>query len=230
MKILKTLLASAAVIGLASTAHAGVIYTNPLSAAIDFGDCSFNNVCAAAFARGDDFAAQLFHLNGAAIITDASFSDLDHGAGPTDATWAFIMADGAGGLPGTILAVGTDAITTNNSLGTDGFYSFMEHVFNIGTVALGPGDYYFAVQAITTNFSNYLAAGTTTTGAAETHDSGVSWAPGYEGIGGVAVTLYGTGNVGPGIPEPATWALMLAGFGAVGVALRRRTRTAALAA
>jgi hypothetical protein len=30
---------------------------------------------------------------------------------------------------------------------------------------------------------------------------------------------------GPGaVPEPSTWALMLAGFSAVGVALRRRTR------
>jgi hypothetical protein len=35
------------------------------------------------------------------------------------------------------------------------------------------------------------------------------------------VTL-GLPDVGPGIPEPATWALMLVGFGAVGAALRRR--------
>ena len=30
--------------------------------------------------------------------------------------------------------------------------------------------------------------------------------------------------VAPAVPEPATWALMIAGFGAVGYAMRRRTR------
>ena len=43
------------------------------------------------------------------------------------------------------------------------------------------------------------------------------------GIGGIAITG------GGGIPEPATWALMLAGMGGVGAALRAR-RKAALAA
>jgi hypothetical protein len=35
--------------------------------------------------------------------------------------------------------------------------------------------------------------------------------------------------VTPAVPEPATWAMMLAGFGAVGAAVRRRRPTAALA-
>ena len=42
-------------------------------------------------------------------------------------------------------------------------------------------------------------------------------------------TLYTTGTP-PGVPEPATWAMMLFGFGAAGTALRRsRRRTTALA-
>jgi hypothetical protein len=42
-------------------------------------------------------------------------------------------------------------------------------------------------------------------------------------------TLYTTGSP-PGVPEPATWAMMLFGFGAAGTALRRsRRRTTALA-
>ncbi len=41
----------------------------------------------------------------------------------------------------------------------------------------------------------------------------------------------GVGNsiLGDGVPEPATWALMLGGFGLMGVALRRRGRMAAAA-
>lgn len=36
-----------------------------------------------------------------------------------------------------------------------------------------------------------------------------------------------TDVVGPGIPEPATWGLLIAGFAATGAALRRRRRVAA---
>lgn len=36
----------------------------------------------------------------------------------------------------------------------------------------------------------------------------------------------GIGSDNPGIPEPSAWALMLAGFGGLGVALRRRERRA----
>jgi hypothetical protein len=36
-------------------------------------------------------------------------------------------------------------------------------------------------------------------------------------------------DVAPAVPEPATWAMMLTGFAAAGVALRRRRRTTALA-
>lgn len=36
------------------------------------------------------------------------------------------------------------------------------------------------------------------------------------------VVLYSTG---PAVPEPATWAMMLSGFGLMGAAMRRRTRT-----
>jgi hypothetical protein len=42
-----------------------------------------------------------------------------------------------------------------------------------------------------------------------------------QGISGAV--LYQTGT--PGVPEPATWAMMILGFGAAGVAMRRRKRT-----
>ena len=48
-----------------------------------------------------------------------------------------------------------------------------------------------------------------------------------DGPGGSATILFNSGNV---VPEPATWALMLLGFGAVGFAARRSRRTATLAA
>jgi hypothetical protein len=42
--------------------------------------------------------------------------------------------------------------------------------------------------------------------------------------------LYTTGTGTPGVPEPATWAMMLVGFGAAGAALRRGRRKTGLIA
>lgn len=47
-------------------------------------------------------------------------------------------------------------------------------------------------------------------------------------FGGNYILLTGTKNgiPNPGVPEPAAWAMMLAGFGLVGSAMRRRTKVA----
>jgi hypothetical protein len=45
---------------------------------------------------------------------------------------------------------------------------------------------------------------------------------------GSSQTLSVDAQIGAGVPEPATWALMLMGFGAAGVAARRSTKTAKL--
>ena len=45
---------------------------------------------------------------------------------------------------------------------------------------------------------------------------------------GVYQLLPGAANAG--VPEPATWAMMLLGFGAVGAVMRRRDRRQAVAA
>ena len=45
------------------------------------------------------------------------------------------------------------------------------------------------------------------------------------GSGGAAATYGGTANFSPivmGVPEPASWALMIIGFGSAGALLRKR--------
>ena len=46
---------------------------------------------------------------------------------------------------------------------------------------------------------------------------------GYTFAGGPAGTRFGTLNAPGGVPEPASWALLLTGFGMIGTAMRRRS-------
>jgi hypothetical protein len=216
---------AAAAVSFAGAASANTIFDNPYVFGIN-ADCSWSTTCAAAAGRGDDFAAQKFTIGSAAVITDASFTELDAGVTPTDVNWGIIMADGAGGLPGTILAAGTDSLTGTTHLGTDFGYNVTQGFFNMGTVALGPGTYYIAMQGISSTFYTFLGYGAATSGGAETHDGGVTWGAGYEGFPSVAMALYGTGG-NAGVPEPATWAMMLIGFGGLGAMMRTRRRATA---
>ena len=52
--------------------------------------------------------------------------------------------------------------------------------FPIASITLGPGSYFFAVQAVTSTFGDYLQQGLVTSGAAETNDGGLTWSTGYE--------------------------------------------------
>ncbi|CAM3200179.1 hypothetical protein SPAN111604_09995 [Sphingomonas antarctica] len=78
-------------------------------------------------------------------------------------------------------------------------------------------------------YSAQLFGGTT---AAPTFYNGVFDLSDFGGgppVGTLTITNGATLPTG-GVPEPASWALMLAGFGAAGVALRRRPRHLALSA
>ncbi len=219
--------AALAVVGFSGAANAGTVYSNPYDGSNN-GDCSWSTTCAAAVGRGDDFAAQEFTLTSATVITGAAFEEVpgfSTGA-VTDVNWGFVLADGPGGLPGTILSSGTDVVS---GYGTGGNGS-IEGFFNVGPQALGPGTYYFTLQGISAAFTEYLAEGTAIGGGANSSDGGVTWTSGYycAGNGGclnsVAISLFNAGT-----PEPATWALMLVGVGAVGGAMRRRSRLASAA-
>lgn len=75
-------------------------------------------------------------------------------------------------------------------------------------INLNTGLYRFAV----TSYANFPAGGNLSNGF-----TGQSFYP-----SGGAFTVELTGGAPAGVPEPATWAMLILGFGVVGTALRRR--------
>lgn len=96
-----------------------------------------------------------------------------------------------------------------------GHYQLASWGYNLGADTnynnSGPGGpivfngLYGALTAVGTRYSNYGAPGVFATN----QDNGS--------------TRYGAGTIVAYVPEPATWGLLVAGFGLMGVAMRRRT-------
>ncbi len=105
-----------------------------------------------------------------------------------------------------------------------------------GTVAIGPGLQFAAFPTTTpvrfSNGDNFF--GLSATSGADTFygfaftTNNILNSFGFETVAGRAITA--TAAIPAPVPEPATWAMMLFGFGAAGLALRRRARLAPLAA
>lgn len=227
------LLQAAAAVALAGAplmAHASVVYTNEDTNPPQ-GDCSFNTSCQAAItSRGNEFAGQAFSLAGPATVTGASWIEMDFG-GPSASSVNYAFYNATGGLPVGAAIYSGSAAPSAHDLGLDTFNTFFEvfrESFALPSLSFGAGDYVFAIQSVTSTSGNYLAQGVSNTGASESNDGGLTWAPGYENLfggaqlGGVGVALYS----GSGAPEPAAWALMLVGFGGLGAALRARRKPA----
>jgi hypothetical protein len=224
---LKALLLGAAALAVSSVAaQAAWVYDN-LNTTVDNGDCSFSTTCAATVGRGDEFAAQLFTLSSTATINEGAFSDVVLSL-PTASSVNYAFYADVGGLPsGAALESGSASLTTTSA--DPGLPSYL-NTFHIASITLGTGSYFFAIQAVTSNFGDYLQQGLVTSGAAETNDGGLTWSAGYENLiggaelGGISVA------VGNTVPEASTWAMMGLGFAGLAFAGFRSRRSVAAAA
>jgi hypothetical protein len=198
-------------------AQAGWVYDNLNPTTLE-GDCSFGTTCAAqpGLDRGDEFAAQLFTLGSSTTLTLGAFSELDLGTTPTSVNWA--IYDEVGGIPsGAALFSGTSSLTPT-VVGTVGPYDATLVTFSLPGISLAAGSYDLAIQAVSPTIFTYLQQGLVASGAAESNDGGVTWAPGYENLGGG--TQLGGISVAFGntVPEASTWVMMLLGFAGLGFA------------
>jgi len=136
----------------------------------------------------------------------------------TSATGGFAGSEGAGSSSGTLSFSNVVGTTLDAALAN--FINF--------------GDFAFSVSKVTTQ--GYVNAGGSI--SASLYLLGTTIADGFEATpNSVTLTFNSTGgspftasatlsnppsDVTPAVPEPATWAMMLGGFGLIGAAMRRR--------
>ena len=208
-------------------AHAATVFEIQPDLVDQTGDCVYNTTCSAQVQFGDAFAAQSFDLAADTIVNGFGFNAILTGGGfGTAANYRLFSAD-ADGAPGTLLSFGSSALA--NSAGPTGLsFATTNYTFNVAPVTLAAGAYVLAFQNVTNNFSDYLSKGAASSGAFTSTDGGNTFFQGYRGFDSVAISVFGDNAVTAAVPEPATWLMMLFGFGAMGAAMRvgkRRQKT-----
>ena len=219
---LSTILAS----GLAASgaASATVLFQNlPDLTASQNGICFYNTTCGpAAFGPTySGYGAQKFTLTQAATATSAGFNSwVKNSVFASGVNWLILDAKGTGGLPGSTLFSGTNTAVTHVAGPVGALAPTTDYSFGFTPASLAAGSYYLAVQAITTNFFDYLSLGVADSGAAQSADGGVSWALGYARRAFPSVAMSLTGTFDNNVPEPGSLALLLVGLAAI---YRRKT-------
>lgn len=143
-------------------------------------------------------------------------------APPTSVDWAISNGDPFNG--GTVFAHGTAATTsTYVQYVFFGIYNFYNTEISIGSVTLTGDNYWLSLTNGTKGQQPLywaLNGGPSSSFQLEPGAPSEVYSPSH------AFAILGTAAavspVGTGVPEPAAWTLMLAGFGGVGVVLRRR--------
>jgi hypothetical protein len=214
---LATLSLAAALV--AGPVSAATLYSNaPDLSSSQNGDCVYNTTCGP-LNLGNAYGAQKFTLADPATVLSIGINTLVGSSPATGANWIITDASGAGGLPGATLGSGAGTAFTVSAGPLGALYPTTNYLFNIAALPLSAGDYYVAVQAVTTQFGDLLSKGVATSGAATTADGGLTWFADYQGFGSVALSVYGESV---SVPEPATMALLGAGLLGLGFARRKR--------
>lgn len=163
---------------------------------------------------------------GASTVFTFSASGLADGAGtgPTgpDGSYIFNMTDyGLGVAPASQVGVlGLVGVFLDASTPTGGSEpSGLSFAGGLNFASLSPGlnQIFWIGDGLTGTGSGAVQTFISPLGATRLYLGTIDGFQWSNNTGGFAVTI-GTG--GPGVPEPATWALMLLGFGAVGASLR----------
>lgn len=219
-------LSAAMFASMTSAASAGLI--GPLVDYESFADSPFKGLPFSYF-HYEDFESGALSAPGVTaptgVVVGPGF-EVDSVEGQGDDGHSFFTLDGAGGLTFKFSAAVLGQLPTDVGIvWTDGdvperhFTAYDQNGVSLGTINDGTG--LFFSSGGDGAFKNYRFFGATNAG-------GISSIHISNDSGGIEVDDLQFGALG-GVPEPATWGLMLAGFFGVGAALRARRRSLLLA-
>ena len=212
--------AAAFLIGSAIPAHAGVLFSSGPAIGMD-GFCDANTLLCGSNQPGDPSNAwtiySAFTLGTDETMTGASYGN--YFADPTNyvsTNWSIWTSD-----PRTSYAAGPAYAGNSVGVMSDGAADSNTITFTGLDIALASGTYYFGFQNVVSydSYEFYAKAHPSDFKSSQSDQLGTFYNP---EIPRAAFTIYGVG----GVPEPATWLGMLAGFGLIGLTLRTRKRTA----
>ncbi|HEX4709645.1 MAG TPA: PEPxxWA-CTERM sorting domain-containing protein [Phenylobacterium sp.] len=204
----------AAALALAGSAQASVLYDSPSS-----GFAVGNNTISEFL--GSNWAADSFTLSAPATVVGVKFDSwTDPGTIVQSVDWTIWDADGS-------LASGTAAVTSVHFAVNLAGFDINFDQFSIPDLSLAAGAYWLQLSNAMGNGSTMIGWDSTVNSSSLFINNGGAQFPNTFQILG-ADPDRGVPPAG-GVPEPASWALLIAGFAGVGAALRR-SRGAALAA
>jgi hypothetical protein len=176
------------------------------------------------------FIATGFALTSATVLTGASFtvSPVNGAvpANPASVTWRFLSI-GEDGAPAKTLAEGVAANFTRSVVGYSvaPTYEDTRFGFALPSVSLAAGKYFLALHSDSSDLVSLMNAA-----APASFGTAFSGYRSYEGRvsrfprqGAYAISL-SDDPVSTVVPEPASWAMMLIGFGLIGATRRYRRR------
>lgn len=182
-------------------------------------------VVAIALAFASPAAAQQLVSNGGFEAGNFSGFTQSGNTGFTGVSTAYAASGTYGAYFGPIGSVGGITQTLNTTAGQNYLISFDLANFqasdaNFYEVLFGGTSLFTATNSSVFGFTNFR---TTATALGATTNLAFNFRndPNYFGLDNVSVTA-----VSAAVPEPATWAMMLVGFGAMGVAMRRQRASA----
>jgi PEP-CTERM motif len=195
---------AAAALATASFASAAVLYDNgPINGTIE--GWTINHGYA---------VSNAFTLSSAATVTDVDFGVWTSKSDTLSSVdWAITAT------PGSYPVDGTAAVALGSPVNNDRGFDVTLASFSTGSVNLAAGTYYLVLQnAVTAN--NDFAYWDINNGPSVAYDNAHGAVDGYlfDGSNSNSFQILETA----GVPEPASWALMIGGFGLAGASLRRR--------
>jgi hypothetical protein len=180
-----------------------------------------NDFSAQNFATGQNFLGQ-FTLAAPTILKAGAIYAADGFFETGTSLTVRIRADAAGAPDVTNLYEFNTTVVAIDSVGSSSQSSLFRIAGNFGSIALAAGTYWFGMSGTESGAwaLNYYDGGTYP-GAWQLSGNTLQFS--FNNQVGLPFQLYDEAIPG-GVPEPASWAMLIAGFGLTGAAMRRRSR------